>query len=275
MRIKMKLSSFLLAAALLFSLTACSAAKPDADVVMRESKTNANAIRNCTAIISNTLIFTANGKQNTCQTSNQIVYWREPFAIKSSQTTLLGGKTGSSISYTVTDAKGLWFYSDSGSGWQKTSAGNIDTTPLTQVDILRLLGSIKSQKYVREVSLNSKKVHKLELTFQSEVLRSTIENIVTATGMGQGSQTIVQTLLDSADDVYGYCYIEETTAEIVRVELDATEAVNHIFKNIDGNGITVNVSKCEISGDITNIGKAPAVELPAQASAAQTVEAAG
>jgi hypothetical protein len=270
-----KIASLLLAAVLICSLAACSGSKPDADVLMREAKTNANAIQNCTAMISSTLTFTANGKQNTFQTGNQIVYWAKPFAIKSTQTSLLGGKTGSSVSYTVTDAKGLWFYSDSGSGWQKTSAGNIDTTPLAQVDILRLLGSVKSQKYVREVTLNSKKVHKLELTFQSEVLRSTIENIVTATGMGQGSQTIVQTLLDSADDVYGYCYIDESTSEIVRIELDATEAINHIFKNIDGSGITVSLSKCEIYGDITNIGKAPAVELPPQASAAQNVEAAG
>ena len=274
MRRIIRIAGFFLAAVLACSVTAC-AGKPDVDVLMREARTNANAIQNCSATISNELVFSANGKENHCQTGNQLVYWAKPFAIKATQTSLLGGKTDSSVSYTVTDAKGMWFYSESGGTWQKTSAGNIDTTPLAQVDILRLLGSVKSQKYVREETLNSKKVQKVELTFQNEVLRNTIETIVTATNMGQGSKTIVQTLLDSADDVYGYCYVDETSGEIVRIEFDATEAVNHIFKNIDGSGITINVSKCKISGDITNIGKTPAVELPPQAAAAQAVEAAG
>jgi len=269
-----KLSGFFLIALLMCALTSC-AGKPDADVLMREAKTNANAIQNCAADISNNLVFTANGKQYTFQTGNQIVYWAKPYALKSTQTSLLDGKNSSSVSYTVTDAKGMWFYSNSGGSWQKTAAGNIDTTPLEQVDILRLLSSAKSQKYVREDTLNSKRVQKLELTFQSEVLRSTIESIVTATGMGKGSKTIVQTLLDSTDNVYGYCYVDETTGEIARIELDATGAVNGIFKNIDGSAVAVNVSKCEISGNISNIGKTPTVELPPQADAAKDVEAAG
>ncbi len=269
-----KTAGLLLIILMICSLAACQK-KADADVLMREALTNANAIQSCTAAFSSKLEFTANSKQNIFQTGNEIVYQAKPFSLKSTQTSLLGKTPGSSTSYTVTDGNGVWFYSNSGSGWQKTSAGNIDTTPLRQVDIFRLLGSVKGQKYVRETTLNSKKVHKLELTFQSEVLRSTLENIVTATGMGQGSLTIVQTLLDSADDIYGYCYIDEETGEIIRIELDATEAVNQIFKNIDGSGITVNVSKCEISGEVGNIGKAPAVELPPEAAAAQTVDAQG
>ncbi len=256
------------------SLAAC-ASKPDADVLMREATANANAIQNCTASISNTLEFTANEKQNTYKTGNEIVYWAKPFALKSTQTSLLGGTAGNSTSYTVTDTDGIWFYSDSRSGWQKTSAGDIDTTPLRQVDILRLLDSIKGQKYARETTLDAKKVHKLELTFQSEVLRGTVENIVTATGMAQGSATIVQTILDGIGDLYGYCYIDESSGSIVRIELDATEAVNKMFHNIDGSGVTINISKCEITGDISSTGKAPAVQLPPEAAAAQNVEAQG
>ncbi len=269
-----KIVSLLLVGVMICSLTACGK-KVDADVLMREAKTNANAIQNCSATISSTLEFTANGKRNTFKTGNEVVYWAKPFALKSTQTSLLSDKAGSGVSYTITDGGDVWFYSDSGSGWQKTSAQNVGTTPLEQIDILRLLGSVSGQKYVREATLGSQKVHKLEITFQSEVLRSTIENIVTASGMGQGSQTVVQTLLDSAPAIYGYCYIDESTGQIIRVELDATEAVNRIFQNIDGSGITINVSKCEIAGEISNIGKAPAVELPPQAAAAQTVQAAG
>lgn len=269
-----KIVCLTLAVAMMFSVTACGK-KADADVLMREAKINANAIQNCTAVISSTLQFTANGKQNTFKTGNEIVYWAKPFALKSTQTSLLGGTAGNSISYTVTDSDGVWFYSSSGGEWQKTSAENVGTTPMEQIDILRLLGSVSSQKYVRKTTLNSQKVHKLELTFQSEVLRSTIETIVTATGMGEGSQTVVQTLLDSAPVMYGYCYIDETTGQITRIEFDATEAINKIFQNIDGSGITVNISKCDITGDISSIGKAAIVELPPQAFAAQTVQAAG
>lgn len=269
-----KTACLLLVLCMLFSLAACGS-KADADVLMREASANVEKIQNCTATISSTLEFTANGKQNHFKTGNEITYYAKPFALKSTQTSLLGSTTGNNTSYTVTDADGIWFYSNSGAGWQKTSAGDIDTTPHRQVDILRLLDSVKGQKYVRDTTLDSVKVHKLELTFQSDVLRGTIENIVTATGMGQGSETIVQTLLDSAGDVYGYCYIDEFSGQIVRMELDETDAVNKIFKNIDGNGVTINVSKCEIEGNIGNIGKAPGVALPAEAAAAQTVEAQG
>lgn len=265
---------FVAVAVLLFSLGGCSG-KPDADVLMREAKTNAGAIQSCTATYRNRLVFTANGKENVCETGSEIVYCAKPFALKSTQTSLLGGKSATSTSYTVTDAQGVWFYTESDGAWQKTSAGNIDTSPTAQVDILRLLQYVTGQKYVRETTIDSKKVQKLEITFDKEVLRSTIETVVTSTGMGQGSQTIVQTLLDSAGDLYGYCYIDAASGEIVRIELDATGAVNDIFKNISGSAVTVNVSKCIISGDISNIGNAEKVELPPQADAAQDVSAAG
>lgn len=265
---------FLFAAVLLLGLSACGK-KADADVLMREAKTNADAIQNCSATYTSELVFTANGKQSVFKTNANCVYWAKPFALKSTQNTRLGNTASTSVSYTVSDSDGVWFYSNTGSGWQKTSAEGVGTTPLEQVDILRLTDSISGQKYVRETEINSHKVHKIELTFQSTVLRSTVETIVTATGMGQGSKTIVQTLLENAPTVYGYGYLDESTGQIVRLELDATEAVNKIFQSIDGSGIKVSVSRCVTSGDITNIGKAPAVALPADAAAAQTVQAAG
>lgn len=265
---------FLCAAVLLLGLSACGK-KADADVLMREAKTNANAIENCSASYVSELVFTANGKESVFKTNANCVYRAKPFALKSTQNTLLGSTATSSVSYTVTDPDGVWFYSNTGSGWQKTSAEDVGTTPLEQIDILRLTESISGQKYVRETEINSRKVHKIELTFQSNALRSTVETIVTATGMGQGSKTIVQTLLENAPAVYGYGYVDESTGQLVRLELDATEAVNKIFQSIDGSGIKVNVSRCVTSGDITNIGKAPAVTLPADAAAAQTVQAAG
>lgn len=272
-----KFTAFLLAAVLTCSLAGCNNAekKADADVLMREASTTANEIQNCSASVNSTLEFTANTQQYAFKTKNDIVYWAKPFALKSTQSTLAGGRTSTCTTYTVTDDKGVWFYSNAGGSWQKTSAGNVDTTPLSQIDILRILANVKAQKYVRETTLDSKTVHKLELTFQGEVLRSMLENIVTAAGMGEGSSTIVDTLLDSAPEVYGYCYIDKATGQIVQLELDATKAVNEIFNNIDGSSITVNVSKCNLTGTIANTGKAPAVQLPADAVAASTVEAQG
>lgn len=273
MKIK-RIIGLLLSAAMLCSMAACGA-KTDADVLMREAVSNADKLQSCTAVISNVLEFTANGKKNVYKTGNEIVYQAKPFALKSTQTSLLNAAAGSGVSYTVTNGDGVWFYSITGNKWQKTQAQSVDPSPSNQVDILRLLGSVSAQKYVRETTLNSKKVHKLELSFRSEVLRGTIENIVTATGMGQGSHTVVQTLLDSVPTVYGYCYIDQETGQILRIELDAAETLNRVFQNIDGSGVAVNITKCTITGDIANIGKAPAVALPPEATAAQTVQAAG
>ena len=265
----------LIAAVIVCSLSSCGEQKKDAGVLLREAKTNADAITSCTASIHNTLEFTADAKKNRFQTGNDIVYQAKPFALKSVQTSLSSGIANSSTTYNITDADGVWFYSQTDGKWQKTSAGSIDPTPFHQVDILRLLDSVKGQSYVRETDLDSGKAHKLELTFDSEVLRSTVENIVTAAGIGRGSNTIVQALLDSAQDIYGYCYIDEKTGEIVQVELDATQEVNRIFQNIDGSNVKIEVTKCVIDGKIGNIGKAPGVKLPPEAAAAQTVQAQG
>jgi hypothetical protein len=264
----------LIAAVAVLSLSSCGE-QQDAGVLLREAKTNAGAITSCTASIHDTLEFTVDAKKNQFQTGNDIVYQAKPFALKSVQTSLPGGTADSSTTYNITDAGGVWFYSRAGGNWQKTSAGSIDPTPFHQVDILRLFDSVKRQSYVRETDLDSGKAHKLELTFDSEVLRSTVENIVTAAGIGKGSNTIVQALLDSAQDIYGYCYIDEKTGEIVQVELDATQEVNRIFQNIDGSNVKIEVTKCVIDGKIGNIGKAPGVELPPEAAAAQTVQAQG
>jgi len=271
---QMHAAGLLLAGVLIGLLSAC-AKNVDADVLLREAKTNAGSITSCTASIQNDLEFTADAKPLRFRTGNEIVYQAKPFALKSTQSSLLGGAAGNGASYTVTDKDGVWFYSHSGGPWQKTAAGTVDPSPFRQIDILSLLENVTGQKYVRETTLGSEKVEKLELTFRSEVLRSTVENIVTAAGLGSGSKTIVQTLLDSAGSIYGYCYIDGETGEIARVELDATQPLNQVFQNIDGGGVKIIVTKCTISGEIGNIGKAPAVVLPPEAAAAQTVQAAG
>jgi hypothetical protein len=269
-----KILVYILSVLCIFALCACSK-KADADVLIREAKTNADNIKNCTADISNNLEFTVNGKHYTYKTTNKNLYFSEPFSLKSTQFSQIGGKADDSVSYTVTDSSGVWFYINTGNGWQKTSAETVSTLPTDQIDVLRMLNHVSGQKYVRETELDSKKVHKLELTFKSDVIQSTIETIVTASGMGNGSKTIVKTLLDSVPEVYGYCYIDTQSGQIVRIELSAEDAVNKIFKNIDSSQVIINVSKCEISGNVEDIGKAPAVQLPPEAAAAKTVKAAG
>lgn len=269
-------AGFFLAFSLLFSLAACGGEpSADAGVLVREATSNANGLLSCTAAISSTVEFTANTKPYSFQTSHTVVYQAKPFALKSTQSSSAAGSAGQSASYTVTEDGSIWFYSNVDGKWQKTAAGNIDTTPIAQVDVLRLLSSVKGQKYVRESTLNSKAVHKIELTFDSEVLRGTLENIVTAAGIGQGSSTLVQTLLDSVDSVYGYCYIDKDSGQLTRIDLDATEAVNQIFHSIDGANVAVNVSKCVLSGDITDMNHAVDVQLPGEAASAQVVQAQG
>ncbi|NLJ31749.1 MAG: hypothetical protein GX424_09145 [Clostridiales bacterium] len=261
---------------LVLSMAACGGEpSADAGVLVREATGNANGLLSCTASMSSTVEFTANAKPYSFQTSHSVAYQAKPFTLKSTQKSTAAGAADSSESYTAADGDKIWFYSNTDGKWQKTAAGNIDTTPIAQVDVLRLLSDVKSEKYVRETTLNSKSVHKIELTFDSDVLRGTLESIVTAAGMGQGSSTIVQSLLDSADTVYGYCYIDKDSGQLVRVDLDATETVNRVFHNIDGGNVTVNISKCVLSGTIGDINRAVDVQLPAAASAAQEVQAQG
>lgn len=262
----------LFAAALL--LGGCSGG-PDAGVLLREAKSNADAIQSCEAGISQELVFTADGAQHAVSSSSEIIYAAKPFALKSVQKTQNDGTDSVSETYTVTEGGKLFFYCKPNGVWQKTDAGNLDASPAAQVDVLRMLDRSEDQKYVRETTLENRKVHKIELKLSSEVLRGTVENIVTAAGMSDGSGTVVQTLLNSAPDLYGYCYIDAETGQIMRIEADLTDAADQIFQKIDGSSVSVHVVKCELSGKISDIGSAPAVALPDGAKDAASVQAYG
>lgn len=270
---KRGLTLFLILAAV-FVLSGCGG-RPDAAVLFREAKADADRIESCSASFDNTLVFTANGEKHSFHTSNKIVYHARPFALKSDQTSALDGVSGGGETYTAEEGGRLWSYYNASGKWKKTDAQGTSTSPEDQIDILRMLDGVGDQKYVRETTCDSQKVHKIELKLQSEVLRSTIESIVTSSGLAKGSSTVVQALLDGSPDLYGYCYISVDGGQIVRVELDAAQALNTIFGNIDGSDVAVNVSECLIAGNLSDIGSAPAVTLPEGASDASSVEAYG
>ncbi|QAT48464.1 hypothetical protein EQM14_00975 [Caproiciproducens sp. NJN-50] len=261
-----------LAAAVLFG--GCSHG-PDAGVLLREAESNADSIRSCDAGVGQELVFTADGAQHAVSSSNQITYAAEPFALKSVQQTRNDGADSTGETYTVTEDGKLWFYCRPNGTWQKTGAGNLDTSPAAQVDILRMLNSAEDQKYVRETTMDSRKVHKIELRLSGEILRPAVETIAAVTGMSDGSGTVVQTLLNSAPDLYGYCYIDAGTGQLVKIEADLTDAANQIFQKIDGSSVSVHVVKCELSGNISDIGSASSVVLPDGAKNAASVQAYG
>ena len=229
----------------------------------------------CTASVSDDLIFTANGRQHTCSAKTDLVYGANPFALKSVQSTVNDGTSAGIETYLISEDSGVGFYCKTASGWQKSGAETMDASPSAQIGILKLLSETESQTYVRDVSVGSRSTHKIELKLRSEVLRSTIENIVTLSGMAGGSKTIVQTLLDSAPDLYGYCYVDAENGEPLRIELDAADALNQIFQRVSGSSVSVKVSKCVLRGDLSDIGSAPAVVLPDEAKNASPVQAKG
>ena len=263
---------FSLVTVLLFSSCAHG---PDAGVLLREAKSNANSIQSCDANISQDLIFTANGAQHIFSSSNDITYILEPFALKSVQQIQNDNTSIHQETYTVTENGKLYFYCKPNGIWQKTDAGNLDTSPIAQVDLLRLLNRSENQKYVRETTLDSHNVHKIELKLSNELLRNAVEQIVTVTGMADSSSTVVQTLLNSAPDLYGYCYIDTDTGNLVRIEATLTDAVNQIFQKIDGGSISVHVTKCTLVGNISDIDTASAISLPDDAKNASSIQAYG
>ena len=263
-----------LTAASALLLVACSS-NPDAGVMVREAKSGISGMKNCTASVSSTLIFTVNGTRHSFQTTNDTDYNASPFALKSSLTSNNDGSTNKNVTYTVTENGKIGFYCKSATGWQKSQVQNMDTSAAAQISMLQMLSNVDDQKFVRQTAIGSQKVQKIELKLKSEVLRSTIENIVTASGMGNGSKTIVQTLLDSAPTIYGYCYLGVDSGKLVRLELDAADPVNQIFRNIDGSTVQIIVEKCVTTGDLSKIDSTPAVVLPQEAKDASSVVAQG
>lgn len=265
----------LLTAAVICSLCSCSKNSPDAGVIMREAQNSAEKMGSCESTYKRTLIFSAGGNQYDCASASDISYVSNPFTLKSVQTSKNGNSQSENESYTVTSGNKLWYYCKSGGTWQKTEAAGLNTSPLEQLDALRLLKQTESYNYVREMDYSSQRVHKIEVKFKDEILRSTIEDITDKTGMAKNSKTIVQTLLDSAPDIYGYCYVNKSSGNIVHIEADVTDAVNSVFKNIDGASVKISVSKCDISGDIKSIGKKINISLPEDAENAADVQAYG
>jgi hypothetical protein len=276
----MKIRFFAAAAccALCLALSACgssSAGRPDAAVLLREARTAADSMSSCAASVSDELVFSANSRQHTRSAKTDLVYAANPFGLKSVQSSGIDGVSADSETYLITENGGISFYCRTSSGWQKSSAENLDVTPSAQIDILKLLGESESQTYVRDVSIGTHNTHKIELKLQNEALRSTIENIVTLSGMAGGSKTIVQTLLDSAPALYGYCYVDAESGEPLRIELDASDALNQIFEKVSGSSISVKISKCVLRGDFSDFGSASAVSLPDEAKNAVSVQAKG
>ena len=108
-------------------------------------------------------------------------------------------------------------------------AENLNTTPLEQIECLRLLKQAAEPHLVREEEVDLCGNLQIRGDFSGRNFRSSIEATVSASGMGDGSQTLVQELLDSVPAVYGYCYLEQETGLPVRMELDTTEALNTVF----------------------------------------------
>jgi hypothetical protein len=267
--------SLMLAVSLIMLLMTSCSSTPDAGVLVREAKSEISNAKSCSASVGNHLTFTVDGTRHVFETKNESIYCADPFALKSSLTSNNDGSSSNSETYTVTENGNIYFYCKTTTGWQKTAVENLDTSPAAQISVLQLLNNVEDQKYVRQTEINSKKVHKIELKLKNEVLSSMIENIVTASGIGSGSETIVPALVDSAPTVYGYCYVDVDTGKLVRLELDATDALNHIFQNIEGNEVQITVQKGDVSGDFSGIDSTPKVELPAEAKDATSVEAAG
>ena len=252
-------------------LSSCNG-RPDADSLVRGAKEEINSIKSCVASSSRDLTFSVDGKQHSLQSQTDLVYAVNPFALKSVQTSRNDGTPEKSESYTVAENGGLTFYCKTPSGWQKTAAGNLDSSPSAQIEALQLLNDSQNQKYAGDTMIGSQRVHKIELKLKSDVLRSAVESIVTQSGMGGGSKTIVQTLLN---DLYGSCYIGAESKKPVRFELDATDVLNRIFQNIDGSSVSITVSKYVVRGDLSSLGSAPPVTLPAEAKSASSVQAEG
>jgi hypothetical protein len=264
--------SLMLAVFLTMLLMVSCSSTPDAGVLVREAK---SGISSCCASESNHLTFTVDGTRHTFETKNETKYSAHPFAIKSSLTSNNDGSSSTSETYTVAESGSVYFYCKTPTGWQKTAVENLDTSPSAQISVLQMLDNVEDQKYVRQTEINSQKVDKIELKLKNEVLSSMIANIVAASGIGSGSETIVPELVDSAPAVYGYCYVDVVTGDLVRLELDATDALNHIFQNIEGNEVQITVQKGDVSGDFSGIDSTTPVELPAEAKEATSVEAAG
>lgn len=276
MKINAKKISYILLTAIIFCFfSSCAKNSPDAGVIIREAKSNAEKMSGCNASYKFSLIFTAGNKKYSCASSSNTSYTANPFAIKSVQSSNDGNSQSENESYTITSGSKLWYYCKSGGTWQKTEAAGLDTSPLEQIDALRMLKSAESYKFVRETSYASQSANKIEIKFKNEILRSAIEDITDKTGMAKDSKTIVQTLLDSSPDIYGYCYVNKSNGNIIHIEADVTDSLNSIFKNIDGSDVKINVDKCNITGGLADIGKKNKISLPAEAKNAAGVQAYG
>lgn len=266
--------SIALAAASALMLVSCSSG-PNAGVLVREAASGISGMKSCTASVNNTLVFTVNGTRHSFQTKNDLTFNASPFALKSALSSNSDGSSNSSVTYTMTENGAVGFYCKTATGWQKSQVQDLNPSPTSQISILQMLNNVEDEKYVRQTEIGSQKVHKIELKLKSEILRSTIENIVTVSGMGSGSKTVVQTLLDSAPTIYGYCYIGVDSGKIVRLDMDAADPVNQIFQGIDGSTVRIMVEKCGMSGDFSGIDATASVSLPQEARDASAVEAKG
>lgn len=265
-----RLAAWILAACMIFLFTSCDQ-PADPEVILRESLAKSEKIANCEATYRYSLTFHSEEKETRVSTSVDSTYFSSPFRLKEERTT--NGTT--STTYLEAEDQDIWYYAKMEDGWKKVNVENQDRSPTKLLASLNLLKSAEQPKLVREEEWDGTPAYKLELSFPADTLHNTIAEIVAASGMGNGSQTLVSALLESVPPLFGYCYIAKESGLPLALELDATDALNTVFSNIDGDSVQITVSESIISGTIRNPDSADPFDLPPEAAAAEIMEAAG
>ncbi len=265
-----RLAAWIVAACMIFLFTSCDQ-PADPEVILREALANSEKLASCEATYRYSLTYRSEEKETQVSTSVDSTYFSDPFRLREERT------TDGTASTTYLDAEGqdTWYYAKMEDGWKKVNVENQDRSPTKLLPSLSLLKSAEQPKLVREEEWNGTPAYKLELSFPAETLQNTIAEIVAASGMGNGSQTLVPALLESVPPLFGYGYIARDSGLPLALELDATDALNTVFSNIDGESVRITVSESIISGTIRNPNSAAPFDLPPEAAAAETMEAAG
>lgn len=265
-----RLVAWIVAACMIFLLTSCDQ-PADPEVILRESLAKSEEIASCESSYRYSLTYRSEEKETQVSTSIDSTYFSSPFLLREERST----NGTASTTYLLAENQDIWYYAKMEDGWKKVNVDHQDRSPTKLMASLSLLKSAEQPKLVREEDWNGTPAYKLELSFPAETLQNTIAEIVATSGMGNGSQTLVPTLLESVPPLFGYCYIARDSGLPLALELDTTDALNTVFSNIDGGSVRITVAESTISGTIRNQNNADLFDLPPEAAAAEMMEAAG
>ncbi|MEL7610494.1 MAG: DUF6612 family protein [Bacillota bacterium] len=200
---------------------------------------------------------------------SDIKFVRDPLLLKMKNTVTVDNERQKSEIYAQLEENELAIYTVMGKAVSRAALPMTEDA-LAQSTAAALseqyLDSYKELKYFGKDKINGKHVYVLTARLDATAVRDQVESSMTGDILDAIGTQYLDAILSSMDDVPVTLYIQQSTRQFVRIEIDMSELMNTVFEKIgtlaeETSGMKVD--RYFITVDMSNINKVKPFKIPA------------